>query len=89
VALIAGESPGAYVKDLETGTLRAVVHPQGEEPINDPAVLASSISGNGQRVAFASSASNIVPLDSRVFNIYLYDFGDGSTKRLTPSLLRV
>jgi Tol biopolymer transport system component len=74
-----------FVHDRVTGeTIRASIDSSGAES-NDgsgPAV----ISADGQRVAFASRASNLVPGDTNgVMDIFVHDLQSGATTRVSVS----
>jgi tricorn protease-like protein len=84
--LVAGDGNGTsdvFVHDLQTGlTTRVSVDSSGAE--SNGFSFSSSISGNGRSVAFASSASNLVPGDGNgLADIFVHDLQTGLTTRVS------
>lgn len=80
--LAAGDPTGTvdvYIRNLETGwTARVSVAPDGSPANGDSGC--SAISGNGRFVAFASNASNLVPMDiNGETDIFVRDLQTGIT----------
>jgi Tol biopolymer transport system component len=67
-----------YVRDLDSGAVRlASVNPDGVK--GDLPSTGASLSGDGTRVAFATSSANLVPQDTDdSSDVYVKDFTDGS-----------
>jgi Tol biopolymer transport system component len=76
------DDSGIYVHDRETGNTELVSVDSAGIKANGP-VLNPAISGNGRFVAFASSASNLVPRDSNgTYDIFVHDRVTGVTERV-------
>jgi Tol biopolymer transport system component len=86
--LVAGDTNGKgdiFVHDRLAGaTLRVSVDSAGAQANDDSSI--SSISGDGQSVAFASDATNLVPGDTNlVTDIFVHDLQTGTTTRASVS----
>jgi len=84
--LAPGDTNGAgdvFVRDLASGTtIRASTDSHGEE--GNFASYASAISGDGSRIAFASTAENLVPGDTNgAADIFVRDLTTGRTRRVS------
>ncbi|MBY0260554.1 Hint domain-containing protein, partial [Methylobacterium sp.] len=84
--LVAGDTNGqqdVFVKDLGTGTItRVSTDSAGAE--GDGTSANSSISGDGTRVAFSSTASNLVAGDTNgQQDVFVKDLGTGATTRVS------
>jgi Tol biopolymer transport system component len=87
--LVGGDTNGqvdVFVRDQETGvTVRVSVSSAGEQSNGES--IAPSISNNGRYVAFASTASNLVPGDTNgVADIFLRDLQQQTTTRISVSV---
>lgn len=74
-----------FVRDRVTGTtIRASVSSSGEEGNSEGGSLRSSISGDGQDVAFQSGASNLVPGDTNGEpDVFVHEMESGVTTRVS------
>ena len=83
--LLPGGGPFAivYVHDRQDGSTTAVgLAPDGSRPDRNSGC--PSISGDGQRIAFASHATNLVPADgNQSIDVFLHDRATGTTTRLS------
>ncbi len=87
-SLVTGETNGAYdifVRDLVNGTTaRVPVSSLGTQAENGSCSMQPSISGDGQFIAFTSSAANLVADDTNNDpDIFLHDRQTGTTTRLS------
>ncbi len=70
-----------FVRDLETGEVRIASLREDGGPA-DGACAEASLSRDGRRVAFASSATNLVPGDGNgQFDVFVKDLGTGAIVR--------
>lgn len=83
--LVSGDNNGLYdifVHDRETGTTERVSVSSDGEANGDS--IYPRLSSNGRLVAFASSASNLVPNDTNgVTDVFVYDREAGTTERVS------
>jgi Tol biopolymer transport system component len=72
-----------FVRGLAAGTTALVSVGLGDAPANGPSSF-TSVSGDCQKVAFQSLASNLVPDDTNnVADVFVYDFSSGTTTRVS------
>lgn len=83
VALDQNDADDVFVKDMATGELRCASLSVAGHPGNG-ASSSASISGDGQRVAFASSAADLVAGDTnQLADVFVRDLAAGTTVRLS------
>lgn len=76
---------GIYRYDEAAGTITRIDRGLDDQEANAAATQAS-VSGDGQRTAFASRASNLVDGDSNgVPDVFLHDASDGTLRRISVS----
>jgi hypothetical protein len=84
--LVAGDTNDKYdvfVHDRASGTtLRVSVDSAGQEADGDSFVSRSSLSDDGNRIAFYSGADNLVPNDTNYFDAFVHDVAAGTTVRV-------
>ena len=72
-----------FVRGLVAGTTALVSVGLGDAPANGPSSF-TSVSGNCQKVAFQSLATNLVSGDTNdVADVFVYDFSGGTTTRVS------
>lgn len=84
--LVTGDGNGytdVFVRDLSNGQTRRVsIHSNGSEGNGDS--FETAVSANGQFVAFASFASNLVDGDSNLYlDVFLHNRSNGQTERVS------
>ncbi|MGH2723212.1 MAG: calcium-binding protein [Actinomycetota bacterium] len=86
--LVPGDTNGhfdVFIHDRETGLTERVSVSSTEEQADSPSTR-MSVSGDGQLVAFLSSATNLVPGDTNGVNdIFVRDRAAGTTERISVS----
>jgi Tol biopolymer transport system component len=90
--LVVADTNGAgdvFVRDRQNGsTLRVSVDAAGSQGNGES--YSCSISAAGQLVAFSSSATNLVPLDTNVApDVFVRDLGSGTTERVSVNAQEV
>jgi Tol biopolymer transport system component len=91
--LVAGDTNGesdVFVRDLQTGALERISVAAAGEPA-DGGSEGPALSGDGRYVAFASTASNLIPGENgagatKVWDVYRRDRASGTTMRVSASL---
>jgi hypothetical protein len=85
--LVAGDTNGrfdVFIRDLQSGnTILGSVSTNGVPGNSDS--YAPSISADGRYIAFESSATNLIPADTAVFDIFVHDMQTGITVRASVS----
>ncbi|MGN6134152.1 MAG: PKD domain-containing protein [Aureliella sp.] len=86
--LVSSDSNGSFdvfVRDVSTNTTKRVSTTAADDQGNGPS-SAASISGDGQLVAFVSSASNLVPEDTNnTADIFVKNLSSGDVTRVSVS----
>ncbi|MFM8332725.1 MAG: beta strand repeat-containing protein [Candidatus Methylumidiphilus sp.] len=85
--LVDGDDNGCgdiFLKDMQTGAIQRISTDAGGAEANDKSDYRAALAGDGRYVAFASSASNLVPGDSNAADdIFLKDTQTGAIQRVS------